>query len=102
METVKPWKTLRADVVAAFGQPSGLAVYPATSAEDYEVLIYRGFEWDTAQNQYLSKSLYVMVNGLGIVEEVRFSGSSNPIPAPAPVGSGVPVQIYTPPRSRGK
>ena len=102
VETVKPWKTLRADVVAAFGQPSGLAVYPATSVEDSEVLIYRGFEWDTAKNQYLSKSLYVMVNGLGIVEEVRFSGSSNPIPPPAPAGGSVPIQIYTPPRTRGK
>jgi hypothetical protein len=102
VSTVKPWKSLRADVLTAFGPPNGLAVYPATSAEDQEVLIYRGFEWDTAKNQFESKSLFVVVNALGIVEDVRFSGSTNPIPAPAPVGGSVPIQIYTPPRSRGR
>jgi hypothetical protein len=104
VETVKPWKSLRADVVAAFGQPNGLAVYPATTLDDQEVLIYRGFEWDTAKKQYQSKSLFVVVNGLGIVEDVRFSGSTNPIPPPLPAGGGVPIQIYTPPppRTRGR
>ncbi len=102
VDTVKAWKSLRADVIAAFGPPNGIAVYPATSAEDQEVLIYRGFEWDTSRNQYESKSLFVAVNALGIVEDVRFSGATNPIPPPAPTGGGVPIQIYTPPRPRGK
>jgi hypothetical protein len=99
---IKGWRSLRTDVIAAFGEPSGFAVYPATASEDQEVLIYRGFEWDTAKNQYSAKFLWVLVNGLGIVEDVRFSSSSKPIPAPAPVGGGVPIQIYTPPRSRGR
>jgi hypothetical protein len=101
--TIQPWKSLRADVIAAFGEPSGLAVYPAIASEDQQVLIYNGFEWDTSKNQSESKSLFVVVNGLGLVEEVRFSGSSKPIPPPVPAGGGVPVQIYTPPpRSRGR
>jgi hypothetical protein len=101
--TIRPWTSLRADVIAAFGPPSGLAVYPATAVEDQQVLIYDGFEWDTARGQYESKSLFVIVNGLGLVEDVRFSGSSRPIPPPAPAASPVPVQIYTPPpRTRGR
>jgi hypothetical protein len=103
VETVKPWKSLRADVIQAFGQPTGLAVYPATAVEDQQILIYRDFEWDTSKKQYESKSLFVVVNGLGIVEDVRFTGSSRPIPPPTPSGGGAPVQIYTPPpRTRGR
>jgi hypothetical protein len=98
-----PWKSLRGDVIAAFGPPSGLAVYPAVATEDHEVLIYHGFEWDTGRGQYESKSLFVVVDALGLVEDVRFSGSTRPIPPPAPSGGGGPVQIYTPPpRTRGR
>ena len=99
---IKPWHSLRADVIAAFGQPSGVAVYPAAPQEDQEILIYRDFEWDTRKGQYESKSLFVVVNILGLVEDVRFSGSTRPIPPAAPAGGGVPVPIYIPPRTRGK
>jgi hypothetical protein len=100
--SIKPWRSLRDDVLNALGPPSGLAVYPATALEDQQVLIYRDFEWDTAKREYEAKMLFVLVNGLGIVEDVRFSGSTRPIPPPAPAGTGAPVQIYTPPRTRGK
>jgi hypothetical protein len=91
--TIKPWQSLRADVIAALGPPSGVAVYPAVPQEDQEVLIYRDFEWDTWKGQYGSKSLFVVVNVLGLVEDV---------PPPVPSGTGAPIQIYTPPRTRGK
>jgi hypothetical protein len=103
VDTITPWKSLRADVIEAFGQPSGVAVYPAAALEDQEVLIYRDFEWDTWTGQYEAKSLFVVVNGLGMVEDVRFTGSTRPIPPPAPTGTGVPIQIYTPPpRTRSR
>jgi hypothetical protein len=100
---IKPWASLRADVLTAFGEPTGVAVYPAAPLEDHEILIYREFEWDTSQKQYGAKSLFVVLNALGIVEDVRFSGSTRPIPPPAPTGTGAPIQIYTPPpRTRGR
>jgi hypothetical protein len=99
---ITPWHSLRADVVAAFGPPSGVAVYPAAPAEDHEVLIYSDFEWDTSKGQYGSKTLFVLVNALGLVEDVRFSGATNLIPAPVPGPSSTPIQIYTPPRTRNK
>lgn len=102
VSAITPWKSLRRDVIATFGPPSGLAVYPATPVEDQEVLIYSGFEWDAAKGQYESKSLFVVVDALGIVEDVRFAGSSRPIPPPAPTGGGGPVQIYTPPPPRSR
>ena len=99
---IKPWQSLRADVVAAFGPPSGVAVYPTAPQEDQEVLIYSDFEWDTSKGQYGSKSLFVLVNALGLVEDVRFSGSTNLIPAPVGTPS-TPIQIYMPPpRSRNR
>ena len=102
-EAIKPWSSLRADVEQLLGPPSGIAVYPATPVEDQEVLIYRDFQWDRSAAQYESKALYVIVNALGIVEDVRFSGSSRPIPPPAPAATPVPIQIYTPPpRTRGR
>jgi hypothetical protein len=99
---IKPWQSLRADVEAAFGPPSGVAVYPTAPQEDQEVLIYSDFEWDTSKGQYGSKSLFVLVNALGLVEDVRFSGSTNLIPAPVSTPSSTPIQIYTPPRSRNR
>jgi len=102
--TIEAWKSLQADVIERFGEPSGVAVYPATAQEDQRVLIYQDFEWDTAKQQIRSKSLFVLVNALGVVEDVKFDGSSRPMPPPVPAGGTTPIQIYTPPRtpSRGR
>jgi hypothetical protein len=99
---VTPWKSQREDVVRLLGQPSGVAGYPLTRHEDQQILIYETFEWDAGERQIRSKSLYVLVNALGLVEDARFDGSSRPLPPPVVTPGIQTVPIYVPTPRRGK
>jgi hypothetical protein len=96
VSTVQAWKSLKADVLATFGEPAGIAGYPMTRDPDQQVLIYQGFEWDNAKRQIRSKELYVLVNILGIVEDVRFDGQTRPTPPPTVTPSTTTVPVYIP------
>jgi hypothetical protein len=96
------WKSQRDDVVKLLGPPSGVAGYPLTRHEDQQVLIYQASEWDTSENQIRTKSLYVLVNALGLVEDARFDGSSRPLPPPVVTPGVTTVPIYVPPPRRGR
>jgi hypothetical protein len=98
---VTAWKTLRGEVVALMGPPSGVAGYPLTRHEDQQILIYEGFEWDTSKNESRFKTLHVLVNALGVVEDVRFDASSRPLPPPVVTPGVTTIPVYIPQR-RGR
>jgi hypothetical protein len=97
--SLRPWKSLRHEVVELLGPPSGMAGYPLTRYEDQQILIYSGFEWDTSKREVRSKNLYVLVDALGVVEDARFEGTSRPMPPPAVTPGTTTVPVYVPPPS---
>jgi hypothetical protein len=99
---VTPWKSQRDDVVRLLGQPSGVAGYPLTRHEDQQILIYETFEWDASEKQIRSKTLHVLVNALGLVEDARFDGSSRPLPPPVVTPGVTTVPIYVPAPRKGR
>jgi hypothetical protein len=92
----KPWQTLRAELIAALGEPSGVRIYPLTPGEDLQMLTWFNFEWDTAQGQQRSRTLHALVNGIGVVVDLRFASDAKPLP-PSPTPAYAPVPIYIPP-----
>lgn len=96
---IKPWQSLRADVVAALGEPSGMRMFPLAPAEDLRVLTWFAFEYDTAQRQTRTRVLHVLVNGIGVVVDLRFDSSAKPM-APPPAPAYTPLPIYMPPVKR--
>lgn len=93
---VEAWKTLRADLVRLFGPPSGVRVYPLVPSEDQQMLSWFSFEYDTSLRQSRARRLDVLVNGIGVVVDLRFNSSAKPLPPP-PVPAYNPVPIYIPP-----
>lgn len=93
---IKPWQSLRADVLAAFGEPSGMRMFPLAPGEDLQVLTWFAFEWDRAAQQSRARTLHVLVNGIGVVVDLRFDSAAKPIPPPA-APAYTPVPIYMPP-----
>ncbi len=93
---IRPWQTLRAEVLAAFGEPSGMRMYPLAPGEDQRVLTWFAFEWDRSARQSRARTLHVLVNGIGVVVDLRFDSTSKPIPLP-PAPAYTPVPIYIPP-----
>jgi len=96
---IKPWQTLRADVVAALGEPSGRRIYPLAPAEDAQVLTWFAFEYDTALRQSRTRTLHVLVNAIGVVVDVRYDSNAKPLPPPPP-STYTPVPIYIPPAKK--
>lgn len=94
--SIKAWKSFRADVVAALGEPSGMRVYPMVRAEDLQVMTYYAFEFDRGSGQTRTKMLHILTDSIGVVRDIRYDSSAKPIP-PVSVPSTVPVQVYTPP-----
>ena len=99
---IAPWKSQRDDVVKLLGPPSGVAGYPLTRHEDQQILIYETLEWDASERQIRSKTLHVLVNALGLVEDARFDGSSRPLPPPVVTPGVTTVPIYVPTPRRGR
>lgn len=96
---IKPWQSLRAELVAALGEPSGIRIFPLAPNEDLRVLTWFAFEWDAAARQSRTRTLHVLVNGLGVVVDRRYDSASKPIP-PAPVPAYTPAPIYIPPAKK--
>lgn len=96
---IKPWQTLRADLLAALGEPSGMRAFPLAPGEEQQVLTWFAFEWDTAARQSRARTLHVLVNAIGVVVDLRFDSASKPIPPP-PVPAYTPVPIYIPPAKK--
>jgi hypothetical protein len=96
VEAIRPWESLRAELVAALGEPSGMRVFPLAPNEDQQVLTWFAFEYDTGARQQRVRTLHVLVNGIGVVVDLRFDRSAKPI-APPPVPAYTPIPIYTPP-----
>ncbi len=94
--SIRPWQSLRADALAAFGEPSGMRAYPLAPREDTQVLTWFAFEWDRAARQSRARTLHVLVNGIGVVVDLRFDSSAKPIPPP-PAPAYTPIPIYIPP-----
>ncbi len=79
---VRPWLSLRADVIAALGEPSGIRRFPLVPGDDLQVLTWFAFEYDTAARQSRTRTLHVLVNNIGVVVDLRFD---------------TPVPVYIPP-----
>lgn len=94
--SIRPWQTLRGDLVAALGNPSGVRIFPLAPAGDMQVLTWFVFEYDAAARQTRTRTLHVLVNSIGVVVDQRFDSSSKPIPPPPP-STYTPMYIYTPP-----
>jgi hypothetical protein len=93
---IRPWQSLRADVIAVLGEPSGIRRFPLVPGDDLQVLTWFAFEYDTAARQSRTRTLHVLVNNIGVVVDLRFDSASKPIaPPPAPAYS--PIPIYIPP-----
>ncbi len=99
MSEIQAWKTLRGDVIGLLGPPAGVRVHPMVPSEDQQMLTWFTFEFDTASRQTRTRTLNVLVNGLGVVLDVRYDGSAKPIPPP-PAPAYVPVPVYIPPPKR--
>lgn len=93
---VKPWQTLRANLIAALGEPSGRRAYPLAPAPEMEILTWFSFEYDTSMRQSRAHTFHALVNGIGVVVDVRLDSSAKPF-APAPAPAYNPVPIYIPP-----
>lgn len=96
---IRPWHSLRADVIATLGEPSGVRVFPLVPGDDLQVLTWFAFEYDTAARQSRARTLHVLVNNIGVVVDLRFDSASKPIPPP-PAPAYTPVPIYIPPVKR--
>ena len=94
--SIRPWQSLRGDVIAALGEPSGQRVFPLAPGEDMQVLTWFAFEYDTGARLSRVRTLHVLVNALGVVVDLRFDSSAKPI-APPPGPAYTPVPIYIPP-----
>ena len=79
---IRPWQSLRTDLIKLFGEPSGLRVFPLVPGEDQQVLTWFNFEYDTAARQSRVQTLHVLVNNIGVVVDSRFTGSAKPLPPP--------------------
>jgi len=99
--SIKPWKWLRADVVAALGKPSGALVYPLVSGEDLQVMSYYTFQFDRGAGQTRRRVFHVLVDSIGVVRDVHYESTTRPIPA-APATSTVPIYVPPPTRSRSR
>ena len=93
---IESWKTLRGDLVRLFGPASGVRVYPLVPSQDQQMLSWFTFEYDTSLRQTRARTLDVLVNGIGVVVDMRFNSSAKPLPPPPPA-TYTPVPIYIPP-----
>jgi hypothetical protein len=98
--SIKPWKSLRADVIAALGQPSGVRAFPLVQSEDLQVLSYFSFQIDRGARQTHRRLFHVLVDSIGVVRDVRFDSSTKPIVVTPTTTT--PVPIYIPPTNRRK
>ena len=96
---IRPWQSLRGDLIKMFGEPSGVRVFPLVPGEDQQALTWFNFEFDTASRQSRARTLHVLINNIGVVVDSRFDSTSKPIPPP-PVPAYTPVPIYIPPVKR--
>lgn len=96
---IQAWKTLRGDLIRVLGPPSGVRMFPMVLGEDQQMLTWFSFEFDLASHQSRARTLDVLVNGLGVVLDVRYDASSKPIALP-PAPTYVPTPIYIPPAKK--
>lgn len=96
---IQAWKSLRGDLIGALGPPAGVRAHPMVPSEDQQMLTWFTFEFDTALRETRARTLDVLVNGLGVVLDVRYNSSAKPLPPP-PVPAYVPVPIYIPPAKK--
>jgi hypothetical protein len=96
---IQAWKSLRGDLIGLLGLPAGVRMHPMVPGEDQQMLTWFAFEFDTASRESRARTLNVLVNGLGVVLDVRYDHSAKPIPPP-PAPAYVPVPIYIPPVKR--
>lgn len=93
---IQAWKSLRGDVISLLGPPAGVRIHPMVPGEDQQMLTWFTFEFDTASRETRARTLDVLVNGLGVVVDVRYNGSAKPFAPPA-APAYTPAPVYIPP-----
>jgi hypothetical protein len=101
VQEITAWKSLRGDVVRLMGPPAGVRIHPMVPGEDQQMLTWFTFEFDTSLRETRARTLDVLVNGIGVVLDVRYAGSAKPLPPP-PAPTYVPVPIYIPRQLRAR